>query len=99
MADFEYPTVEQDGKCLGFVKMTALATAASLSSIPLFAKRAVVQCEGADTRWRADGSNPTATDGMLLAAGSERIFTVEDLSKIKFIQTSSGAILQVSYFG
>lgn len=89
----------REGQCLGYVKQTALATAVGLSSIPANTVRATVQVEGGDVRWRGDGSNPTATDGMLLPANAERDFAPASLAALKFIQVSSAATLHVTYWG
>jgi hypothetical protein len=94
----ETEVIERDGLCVGFVKMTSLAASVAPSSIPASARRALVQCEGADVRWRADGGAPTSTDGMLLAAGAERAFNLSDITTLRFIQVTAGAVLQVSYF-
>jgi hypothetical protein len=93
-----FPVMPQDGTASTFVKMSSLATAVNLTSIPANVKYAVVQCETADVRWRADGTAPTVTDGMLLPAGGERTFDSGSIAAVKFIQVSAAATLQVSYF-
>ena len=57
-------------------------------------------CVGGETqnvRWRDDGTAPTASVGMPLAAG-ETLNYDGDLNRIRFIQQSSGAVLNVSYY-
>ena len=92
--------VNQDGTCLGYAKINSLATATALSAlttIPVGTTYCLIQCDGADVRWRGDNVAPTATDGMLLAMYSERVFTM-DFTHLRFIQVSAGAILYVSFF-
>jgi hypothetical protein len=48
-------------------------------------------------RWRDDGTAPTASIGMPLAAGVTLQYD-GDLSKIKFIESTASAVLNVSYY-
>tara|TARA_R110000868_G_scaffold195864_1_gene441671 strand:- start:552 stop:734 length:183 start_codon:yes stop_codon:yes gene_type:complete len=48
-------------------------------------------------RWRDDGTNPTASVGMPVAAGSYLNYD-GDLKQIRFIQQTASAELNVSYF-
>jgi hypothetical protein len=75
--------------------LTSLATSTALTP-PTYAKRALVQCEGADVRWRSDEVDPTTTVGMVLYAGNEFMFE-GDLDKVRFIQVAAGAKLNVAY--
>ena len=83
---------------LGFEQITSLATSTPLT-VPGGATVAVVQADVADVRWRPDGATnaPTASVGMLLPAGAERVFD-GGLSAVRFIQTASGAVVNVSYY-
>lgn len=58
---------------------------------------AMIQCTGKDVRWRDDGTDPDATHGMVLVVGDTLMYD-GDLNKIKFIETSSSAVLNVSYY-
>lgn len=58
---------------------------------------AVLVAETQDVRWRDDGTDPTATVGMLLKAGTEFVYT-GTLSKIKLLQAAATAKLNVSYY-
>lgn len=81
----------------GFQQITSLSAAASLTVPPAGASLAVFVAETQDVRWRDDGTAPTASVGMLLAKGVE--FTYQgDLSKIQFIETTTSAKLNVSYY-
>lgn len=84
-------------KPLGLVKMSSLATATGLTSVPTYANVALISVEVAPVRFRDGGIDPDATTGQLLNVGD--VLTYDgDLSAIKLIQTSAGAILQVSYY-
>jgi hypothetical protein len=82
---------------LGYQQITSLATAVGLT-IPAGATKAIVVAETQDVRWRDDGTAPTASVGMSLPKGV--VLTITDLSsKIKFIETTTSAKLNVSYYG
>ena len=74
-----------------------IATANSLQSIPNGAQFALIQCDEEDVRWRDDGTNPTATVGIVLPA-TKIIWYTGDLTKIKFIRTAANAALNISYY-
>ena len=83
-------------KPLGFQQITSLSAAANLTP-PAGASFAVINPETQAVRWRDDGTAPTSSIGMLLAVGDE--FTYQgDLTKIQFIEVTSSAVLNVSYY-
>jgi len=82
---------------LGYQQITSLGSAVGLTP-PAGAVYAVLQAEGQVVRYRDDGTNPTATVGMMLYPGAA--FTYNGtLSAIKFIQADTGGILNVLYYG
>lgn len=81
---------------LGFQQITSLSSSSALT-VPGGATLAVIQAEGADVRWRDDGTAPTATVGMLLPAGAELRYTGA-LAALRLIQASAGATVNVSYY-
>lgn len=81
---------------LGYQQITVLTSAVGLTPPPL-ARVAVVQPVTQAVRWRDDGTDPTATIGMLIAAGVERVYT-GDLASVKFIEASATAELNISYY-
>ena len=83
---------------LGYNQITSLSTAVGLGTVPTGAVIALISAEAQGVRWRDDGTAPTATVGMPMAAGQEFQYTVVDFTKIKFIQQISGAILNVAWF-
>lgn len=58
---------------------------------------AVITVESQGVRWRDDGVDPSSTVGMPIAAGVTLQYD-GDLGKIKFIQQSASAILNVTYY-
>lgn len=90
--------------CFGYQQITTLTSATGLTvpavtpeglnGKPVFA---LIVAEGAPVRWRDDSTAPTATVGMPLAIGVPLQYD-GDLSKIKFIQQSASAILNISYY-
>lgn len=80
----------------GYEQVTSLSSAAGLTP-PAGSDRALIQAVTQSVRWRDDGTSPTATVGMVLAAGS----TLEydgDLSAFEAIETAASAELNVSYY-
>lgn len=91
--------------CMGYQQLDSLSSAAGLtvpsrdptSGMTTKANFALIVAEAQDVRWRDDGTDPTATVGMLLKTGV--IFQYDgDLSKIKFIETAGSAKVNVSYY-
>lgn len=78
-------------------KITSLSGATELT-VPTGARLAVVMVETQAVRWSDDGTNPTASDGMPIAVGGGWIFD-SNLSALKFIEQTSGAVMNVSYYG
>ena len=95
------PVVARGGlTAMGFEQITSLALSGSVGlTVPSGATIAVVQAEGMDVRWRPDGATtaPTASVGMLLPAGAERVFD-GGLASVRFIRVAAGAALNVSYY-
>ena len=81
-----------------YEKVTSLSSAKGLSSIPTGATHALIQAIDQNVRWRDDGTNPDASTGMQLAAGNDIWYVGNDLSKLSFIEESSGASINVLYY-
>jgi hypothetical protein len=81
----------------GYVQIADLSAAIGLPAIPPGTMWAVVQAEGQAIRWRDDGTNPTATVGMLLAVGVAMTFET-NLNNLKMIQAAGGAKANVTYY-
>ena len=81
----------------GYEQITGLSSVKTLT-VPADAQFALIQVESKDVRWRDDGTDPTASVGMLLLANQD-IWYANDLSKLKFIETAASAKLNVAYYG
>jgi len=90
--------------CLGYQQITDLSSAVGLT-LPLTTPNgsnckpsfALITPETQNVRWRDDSTNPTASVGMPLAAGVTLQYD-GDLSKIKFIEQTASAKLNISYY-
>ena len=89
---------------LGYQQITSLSSATGLTvpSVDLNGLNcrptiALITPESQGVRWRDDDVNPTSTVGMPLAAGVTLQYD-GDLTKIKFIEQSASAKLNVSYY-
>lgn len=82
---------------LGYQQITSLSSATALT-VPAGAKRALIRPEAQAVRWRDDGTAPTASVGMQLDFGETLPYTGNLLS-LRFIEISSGAKLNVAYYG
>jgi len=90
--------------CFGYQQITDL-TASTALTVPIKSPEglnakpvlALIVAEGAPVRWRDDGITPSATVGMPIAVGVPFQYD-GDLTKIRFIQQSASAILNISYY-
>jgi hypothetical protein len=82
--------------CLGYQQITNL-TASTALTVPAGATMALIIPELQGVRWRDDGTAPTATVGMPLAAGTSLSYD-GDLKAIRFIQQAATGYLNVSYY-
>lgn len=90
--------------CFGYQQITSLSSATNLT-VPttdpsgLNAKPtiAIITPEGQAVRWRDDATAPTSTVGMPLAVGVTLQYD-GDLTKIRFIEQTAGAKLNISYY-
>jgi hypothetical protein len=89
---------------MGYQQITSLGTATSLtvpqkdlSGLAGTPRIAIITPEAQAVRWRDDGVAPTATVGMPLAAGVTLQYD-GDLSQIQFIEQTSGAKLNITYY-
>lgn len=90
-------------RSLGYCQITSLAAAKTLvtancatGSVPTSGiNYIVVTVEAQAVRYRADGTAPTATVGLPLAVGTQVVFALTDFTKLQFIESTAGAILNV----
>lgn len=82
--------------CLGYQQITDLSSAKSLTP-PQGATMALIVPLTQSIRWRDDGVNPTSSEGMPVAANA--YFNYDgDLNRIKFIEQTASAELNISYY-
>lgn len=81
----------------GFTQITDLSSVVGVGTIPAGARYALIQALDQNVRWRDDGSNPSSNVGMQLTAGND-FWYQGDLSTIKFIEDTSGAELNISFY-
>jgi hypothetical protein len=89
---------------LGYQQITSLSSATGLTipqqdlnGLAGSPRIAIITAEAQGVRWRDDGVAPTATVGMPLAAGATLQYD-GDLTKIKFIEQTASAKLNISYY-
>lgn len=89
---------------LGYQQITSLSAAAGLTvpstdlnGLACRPSIALITPETQGVRWRDDDVNPTASVGMPLAAGVTLQYD-GDLTKIKFIEQTASAKLNVTYY-
>lgn len=90
--------------CMGYQQITSLSAATGLTvptQTPDGSKQqptfALIIAETQGVRWRDDGTAPTASVGMPLAVGVPLQYD-GDLTKIKFIEQTGSAKLNISYY-
>lgn len=85
----------------GYQQITSIASAKSLTvpttcgATPVTLARITIEAQA--VRYRDDGSAPTATVGMPMAVAASLDYSGA-LSKIQFIEQTSGGIVNVSYY-
>jgi len=90
---------ERNRDALGHQQITSLSSAVAFTSIPVGSDTVLVQCQTQNVRYRDDGTDPTATVGIILVALTVYEFTVAQFARMKFIQTAASAALNVAFYG
>lgn len=80
----------------GYEQITGITSAKTLT-VPANARMALIQPTGQSVRWRDDGTAPTATVGMVIAANAVLEF-IGNLDQFRVIQTAATAVVNVSYY-
>jgi hypothetical protein len=90
--------------CLGYQQITSLSSSTALTvpstnveGMACKPRAALIVAESQAVRWRDDGTAPTASVGMPLAVG-DPLFYDGDLTKIRFIEQTASAKLNISYY-
>lgn len=89
---------------LGYQQITSLSSATGLTvpqvdlnGLACKPSIAIITAETQAVRWRDDDVNPTATVGMPLASGATLQYD-GDLTKIKFIEQTASAKINITYY-
>lgn len=89
---------------LGYQQITSLSSATGLTvpttdlnGLACRPSLAIITAETQAVRWRDDDVNPTASVGMPLASGATLQYD-GDLTKIKFIEQTASAKLNITYY-
>lgn len=91
-------TLPASSPCTGYQQITSLSSAVGLT-VPSGTRWAKIQAETQNVRWRADGTNPTASVGFPLNKDTPWDCFLPDLTKLKFIEQTASAKLNITYFG
>ena len=96
------PVVDANMVELGYSQSKTISTVTTLAtvaggSLPAGATMALIQALTQNIRWRDDGTNPSATLGMQLAAGDQFFYT-GDLTAFKVIEETATAEINVSFY-
>lgn len=92
----EVAAVDSQLEPLGYEQITDVSSATGLT-VPAGSTHALIQPVTQNVRWRDDGTNPTASVGMQIAAGNDMWYS-GDLDAIKFFEETASAELNVSYY-
>jgi hypothetical protein len=82
--------------CLGYQQITSLSASTALT-VPSGTTLALIVPETQNVRWRDDGVAPTASVGMPIFVGASLSYD-GDLNKIRFIEETASAKLNISYY-
>jgi len=84
---------------IGYVQYAAgsIDTAKNVDAPP-GASAVLLRCNTQSVRWRDDGVDPTTTKGMLMLAADAPYFYQGDLTKLKVISATAGAILDCLFY-
>ena len=90
--------------CLGYQQITSLSgsTGLTVPTTDAYGNKqlptvAYITAESQAVRWRDDGTAPTASVGMPLAVGVAFAYD-GDLTRIRFIEQTASAKLNISYY-
>jgi len=84
------------------VAASIVGLANSTPALPSKAKRVYITTETDAIRWRADGTNPSTSEGHVLAVNDSISFTSANyrqlLEKIRFSKVTNTAALKITYY-
>lgn len=80
----------------GYQQITDVSAAVGLTA-PAGSALAMIQVQDQAVRYRDDGVDPSATVGVVIAAGDTLVYT-GNMSTIKFFEKDAGAELNIAYY-
>lgn len=83
---------------LGYAQALLTTLSVYPVAMPAGTTYVLARAEAADCRWRDDGTDPTGTVGMPLAAGDTLYYDVES-DDLRFTASAAGSILNLSFYG
>lgn len=89
---------ERSKDALGHQQITNLAAAVGITVLP-GTERVILQCETQNVRYRDDGTDPTASVGLILVALTMYEFSIAQIARMKFIETAASAKLNIASYG
>lgn len=96
---------ERADVALGFRQFTAgqvdAATAITAVSggVPAGSNRVLIHCTAQAIRYTDDGTAPTTAVGIPLAVGTTLDYKSAGISRLQFIATTAGAIVNLNFYG
>jgi hypothetical protein len=82
----------------GHSQLTSLSSAVGLGTIPADTRLIAIQAETQPLRWRDDGTNPTSSVGMIIAAGDILWYDGAKPGSLKLIETASSAKANLAFY-
>lgn len=83
---------------LGYVQVALTVGQPYTISPPTGSRMVLIKPEGADMRYRDDGTAPTASIGMPVADGESLLYDVK-LTQLQLTAQDAGCICNLSYYG
>lgn len=87
------------GKVISSQALTVDATTPQALTVPAGTVSALITAGANPVRWRADGTNPSATVGHYVAANGNIEIFQGDLASVRFVATTATSALFITYFG
>lgn len=92
---------------LGQGQLTVLTAAVAISTatiggtagIPAGTETVLLQAETQNVRYRDDGTDPTAAVGLILVALTVYEFTIQQIARMKVIESAATAKLNIACYG
>lgn len=88
---------------LGYGQLTSLSSAVAVSSvtggIPAGTEQVAIQAETQNVRYRDDGTDPTASIGMIFTVNTIYMLSIAQAARMKLIEAAASAKLNISFYG